>query len=137
MAETKSIRDARTHSVIGAAMEVHRQLGPGFLEAVYQEALTIELQARSIPFQREVELPVLYKGQRLDVSYRADFICYESVVVELKAVTRLSGTDESQVINYLKATGFSTGLLLNFGEPSLRFRRFVSSKSAQSAKSAD
>jgi GxxExxY protein len=114
-------------------MEVHRQLGPGFLEAVYQEALALELKARGIPHRREVELPILYKGTRLAVAYRADFVCHETVVVELKALARLTGTEESQVINYLKAAGFATGLLLNFGAPSLQFRRFVSSQSAKSA----
>ena len=122
-----------TQKVIGAAMEVHRCLGPGFLEAVYQEAMVVELKTRGIPFQREVELPVLYKGERLNVLYRADFLCHETVVVELKALAKLSGVEESQVINYLKAAGFSTGLLLNFGGASLQYRRFVSSKSARHA----
>ena len=85
-------------------MEVHGQLGPGFLEAVYQEALAAELKARGIPFSREVELPVFYKGQRLACCYRADFVCYESVIVEVKALRELSGVEESQVLNYLKAT---------------------------------
>ncbi len=114
-------------------MEVHRHLGPGFLEAVYQEAMALELTARGISHQREVELPVLYKGTRLKVSYRPDFICHETVVVELKAVAKLTGVEESQVINYLKAAGFSTGLLLNFGGPSLQYRRFISSQSVKSA----
>ena len=79
----------------------------------------------------------MYKGQRLNVSYRPDFICDDTVVVELKALAKLSSTEESQVINYLKATGFSLGLLLNFGGASLQFRRFISSSSVKSAKSAD
>jgi GxxExxY protein len=134
---TKDIRDPRTHAIIGAAMEVHRQLGCGFLEAVYQEAMALELKARDILHRREIELPVFYKGERLNVSYRADFICFDTVIVELKALSQLSGVEESQVINYLKATGFSTGLLLNFGAASLQHRRFVFSKSAKSAQSAD
>jgi GxxExxY protein len=120
-----SERDPRTHAIIGAAMEVHRQLGPGFLEAVYQEALALELHARDIPFRCEVELPVFYKGRRLNKSYRADFICYDSVLVETKALAGLTGIEEAQVINYLKATGLEIGLLVNFGSKSLEFRRFI------------
>jgi GxxExxY protein len=118
-------RDEQTHGIIGAAMEVHRQLGPGFLEAVYQEALAIEFAARSIPLAREVELPVNYKGQRLTCSYRADFVCYESVIVELKALKAITGVEEAQLLNYLKATRLERGLLVNFGRPSLEFKRFV------------
>jgi len=106
-------------------MEVHRELGCGFLEPVYQEALAIELGKQHIPFEREVELPVAYKGQPLNVSYRADFVCFGSVVVELKALRDLSGNEEGQVMNYLKATGIRVGLLLNFGASSLQYRRLV------------
>ena len=117
--------DPRTYAIIGAAMEVHRELGPGFLEAVYQEALAIELSVRGIPFQREVELPIAYKGKTLQTAYRADFICYDEVVIELKSIKRLGVIEEAQLLNYLKATGYQVGLLINFGAASLETRRFV------------
>jgi len=122
-------RDPRTYAIIGAAFEVHKTLGGGFLEAVYGDALAVEFTQRQIPFQREVELPILYKGGRLATLYRADFICFEDVIVELKAVSRTASVEEAQVINYLKATGLAIGLLLNFGPKSLEHRRFVNSKS--------
>ena len=117
--------DPRTYAIIGAAMEVHRELGPGFLEAVYQEALAIELSLRGIPFQREVELPIAYKGKTLQTAYRADFICYDEVVIELKSIKQLGVIEEAQLLNYLKATGYQVGLLINFGAASLETRRFV------------
>lgn len=106
-------------------MEVHRQLGCGFLEPVYQEALAIELAECVIPFRRELNFPISYKGLLLETHYRPDFICFDSVVVELKALGQLSSVEESQVINYLKVTGYHTGLLLNFGARSLEQRRFI------------
>lgn len=125
-------RDERTYAVIGAAMEVHRQLGHGFLEAVYQEALAIELSELGVPFQREAELIVRYKGKALSCEYRADFLCYEAVVVvELKAVSNIVAAHHAQLINELKATGYHVGLLLNFGTPSLEHRRFIHSDQSQ------
>ena len=118
-------RDPRTFAIIGAAMEVHRELGPGFLEAVYQEAFARELTKQGIPFRAEVEVPVFYKGQKLSTSYRADFVCFDSIIVEVKALGQLTGIEESQVINYLKATDHSIGLLMNFGVRSLQHKRLV------------
>ena len=97
-------RDPRTYAIIGAAMEVHKHFGRGLLESVYQEALAIELGLRGIPFKREVRLPVNYKGQVLVTKFCADFICFDSLVVELKALAQISGSEEAQLINYLKAT---------------------------------
>lgn len=130
-------KDPRTHAIIGAAMEVHRKLGCGFLESVYQEALAFEFDLRKLPYRREAELPVFYKEKRMSATYRPDFVCYDSVVVELKALARLSGSEEAECLNYMKAGGFESGLLPNFGAKSLEFRRIVLTKSAESAKSAD
>ncbi len=128
-------KDTRTFEIIGAAMEVHRILGPGFLGAVYQEAMARELGRRQVPFRVEVELPIFYKGEKLSTSYRTDFVCYDSVIVEIKALSRLTGLEAAQVINYLKAGGHSIGLLLNFGARSLEHKRWILSpkKSAESA----
>jgi len=118
-------KDPRTFEIIGAAMEVHRELGPGFLEGVYQEAFSGELAKQGIPFRPEVELPVFYQGDKLSTSYRADFVYFDSIIVEVKALGQLTGIEESQVINYLKASGHSVGLLLNFGARSLQHKRLV------------
>jgi len=126
--EASEHRDPRTFAIIGAAMEVHRQLGSGFLGAVYKEALTWEFTERAVPFRREVELPVFYKAHKLNTTCRADFVCYGSVIVELKALAKLGGIEEAQIINYLKSGQHETGLLLNFGAPSLDYRGFIFSR---------
>jgi GxxExxY protein len=117
--------DPRTYAVIGAAMEVHRQLGCGFLEAVYQEAMEIELAERSIPFDPQQDIPIQYKGRVLKTLYRPDILCFGSIVVELKALTQIGAAEEAQVLNYLKGTGFEIGLLINFGRSSLQTKRFI------------
>jgi GxxExxY protein len=132
-------KDPQSHAVIGAAMEVHRELGRGFLELVYQTALALELQDRRIPFKAEVALPVRYKGKLLTCGYRADFVCFEDFLVEIKAVSRLTSADDAQLLNELKATGYQHGLLLNFGARSLEVKRLVRTlpeNLRQSAKSA-
>ena len=123
-------KDPQTYVIIGAAMEVHRHLGHGFLEAVYQAALEVELKARGIVYQPQPELIVHYKGHPLDCKYKPDFVCFESVIVEIKALGELTSREEAQLINYLKATGLTRGLLLNFGTSRLEYRRFVRSYSA-------
>ena len=117
--------DPQTYAIIGAAMEVHRELGNGFLEAVYQEAMALELAARQIPFQREASLQVKYKSQPLACAYKADFVCHDEILVEPKATERLGDPEKAQVINYLNATKFTRALLFNFGSPSLEYQRTV------------
>ena len=106
-----------SYKIVGAAFKVYNTLGQGFLEAVYQEALEIELQRQGIPFEREKELKINYDGVELKQSYKADFVCFDKIIVELKAVSTLDDVHRSQVYNYLHATGFKLGLLLNFGNP--------------------
>ncbi len=121
-------RDPRTYAIIGAAITVHRALGHGFLEPVYQDSLAIEFRHQQIPFEREKQIPVFYRGIKLESFYKADFICFEDVVVELKALNSLERTHESQLINYLKATGKEYGLLINFGTFKLQHKRLILSK---------
>ena len=108
-------------------MTVHRELGCGFLEAVYQEALEKEFSEVGIPFQREVPLKIYYKGLPLDKEYVADFICYNKIIIELKAVSKLTDIHKCQVRNYLKATGYKLGIFANFGTTSLETERVCNS----------
>jgi len=119
------MRDERTYKIIGAALEVHKGLGCGFLEAVYQEALEREFVIQRIPFKSQPIVEITYKGRPLNKTYQPDFVCYDEVIVEIKAISSLTGLEESQLINYLKATGINVGLLLNFGSKSLEQKRFV------------
>ena len=114
------------YAVVGAAIEVHRELGPGFLEAIYQEAMEIELSKRGIPFDAQKPIQVRYKSQILNKKYVADLVCFDLIIVELKALNRLSGNEQAQILNYLKATGFKVGVLINFGSHGkLEWKRFV------------
>ena len=113
------------YAIVGAAMEVHSELGPGFLEGVYGDALAVELEARGIPFVREVDIPVLYKGKTLPHAYRADFLVFGQIIVEIKAVKSLGNVERAQTLNYLKATKHQLALLMNFGAPQLDRIRLV------------
>ena len=106
-------------------MEVHRVLGPGFLEAIYQEALEIEFEIKDIPYIREAPLKINYKGNTLKKEYNADFICYDKIIIETKALCDLTSEHESQLLNYLKATEKKLGILINFGKPQLQHKRII------------
>ena len=114
-------------AIVGAAMEVHTILGPGFLEAVYGDALALEFSKRGIPFRRECEIEITYKDHPLPHRYRADFLVYDSIILELKAIHSLGDNERAQAFNYLKATGLSLCLLINFGSPRLDWIRLVKS----------
>ena len=116
------------YNIIGAAMEVSNELGSGFLEAVYQEALEIEMKNRDIFFKAQHEIAISYKSIKLNKKYCADFLCYDSIIVEIKAIKKLSEIEEAQILNYLKATGLQLGLLINFGNPKMEWKRYANTK---------
>lgn len=118
-------KDSFSYEIIGAAMEVHRELGPGFLEAVYQEAMEIELKERKVPFTAQPQVKLYYKQFPMNKYYIPDFVCFDSHLVEIKAETCLTRVDEAQLINSLKASHHRIGLLINFGQSSLKYQRFV------------
>jgi GxxExxY protein len=122
---TQAFTDPETYAIIGAAMEVHRELGCGYLEAVYRRALEIEFENRQIAFTNEVNIPIRYKAQSLALGYRADFVCFDTILVEIKALDGLGPVEQAQVLNYLKGAGLKRGLLLNLGQTSLQCRRLV------------
>ena len=113
--------EEQTQTIINACLEVHNELKSGFLEPVYQEALELEFQLQKIPYEREKKLNIVYKGRKLKKEYFADFFCYDNIIVELKAVSRLENEHKAQVINYLKAINKEIGLLINFGKASLQW----------------
>ena len=114
-----------SYAIHGALFAVHRELGVGFLERVYQDALEYEFKERGIPYEREKLIQIMYKDKPLGEPYRADFVCYDKIIVELKALSELDGTHRAQVINYLKAAKMKLGLLVNFGEISAKVERLL------------
>ncbi|MCL2711026.1 MAG: GxxExxY protein [Planctomycetaceae bacterium] len=123
---SKLIYDEESYQIRGACMEVYKEMGIGYLEAVYQECLEREFSARGIPFQSQQELVLHYKGSPLRQTYKPDFICYDKIVVEIKGVPEIHQAHKAQIINYLKATGFKLGLLVNFGaHPLIQIERFA------------
>ncbi len=125
--DTKELRfKDEVFAIVGAAMEVHRALGPGFLEAVHAEALSKEMVPSGIPFDQKVLLQIRYKGELLKKTYRADFVAFGAILVEIKASDGLGDADRAQLLNYLKATGHPAGVSLNFGHhPKLEWIRMV------------
>jgi hypothetical protein len=122
----KLILEKETYEILGACFEVYREKGCGFLEAVYQECLSLELELRGVPAQSAVPLALTYKGRSLKKGYEADFICYDKVLLEIKAVSALADEHRAQIQNYLHATGLKVGLLVNFGHyPKVEHERFV------------
>ena len=117
--------DQQTYQIIGACMEVHRELGSGFLEAVYQEALEYEFSDRNIPFISQPDVTINYKKRKLKKIYIPDFFCFNEIIIEIKAISKITEIDDAQILNYLKATEFKRGLLVNFGAKSLEYKRFV------------
>jgi GxxExxY protein len=122
---TDIVYKEESYKIIGACMEVHKKLGPGFLESVYSEALEIEFQNAGIPYEKEKKLSVFYDDKTLNKYFRADFICYDLIILELKATKFLIEADHRQTMNNVKATKYKLGLLINFGTPSLTYKRIV------------
>ena len=124
-AANKILYREESFAIIGACMKVHRTLGAGFLEAVYEEALEREFQNLKIPFKRQVKLDLYYGNQKLTKQYRADFICYDEIIVEIKAVSLIPTAFYAQLQNYLKCTNIELGMLINFGTSSLTYKRMI------------
>ena len=126
MEEERIVFKEESYRIIGACFEVYKDKGSGFLEAVYQECLSLELDRQQIAFQEKPRLGLTYKGQPLQQEYEPDFLCFDKIILEIKAVKHLTDEHRAQVINYLKATGKQLGLLVNFGyHPKIEFERFV------------
>jgi GxxExxY protein len=130
--ETNLLHHELTREIIGAAMEVHSNLGTGFLESVYEAAMAIELNLQKVPYERQKAIAVVYKGE-IAKEFFCDFLVGGKVLVELKALKAITGVEEAQVLNYLKATGLEVGLLINFGERSLKYKRLVLQRQIETA----
>ena len=124
--EEKFLFKEEVFRIIGAAIEVHKELGSGFLESVYEEAMKYESEDRQIPFESQVRIPVYYKGKKMEKEFTADYIGYRGIIVEFKCIPKLTKVEEAQIINYLKATRFKVGLLINFGSHGkLDWKRYI------------
>ncbi len=124
----KIVFKEESFKIIGACMKVHRTLGPGFLEAVYEEALEIEFKNEKIPFEKQIKLNVFYGDEKLKKYYKADFICYDKIILEIKSVIFMPQTFQMQLKNYLVSTKMELGMLINFGTPSLTYKRILNSQ---------
>jgi GxxExxY protein len=118
----------QVYRIIGSAMNVSNELGCGFLEAVYQEAMEIEFTGNNIPYEPQKKIKIDYKGRTLDKEYIADFLCFNDIIVEIKTINRITKIEEAQILNYLKATKLPLGLIINFGTTKLEWRRYANTK---------
>ncbi len=123
--DEKIIFKEESYKIIGIYMNIHSTLGNGFLEAVYCEVLEKEFIKNNIPYKREVKLDLFFNGEKLDKKYKADFICFDNIILEIKAVSFIHENFTKQILNYLKATDKKLGLLINFGEKSLKYKRII------------
>ncbi len=121
------------YAIVGAALDVSNELGCGFLEAVYQEALEIEFRSRKIEYERQRQLKIYYKGSVLQKRYVADYFCYRKIIVEIKAVNQTTSSDDAQLLNYLKVTGCPLGILINFGTVKLEWKRYANTISKRTS----
>jgi GxxExxY protein len=121
----KLLHGDEVYRIVGGAMEVSTQLGSGFLEAVYQEALALEFKSQKIPFEEQIPISIKYKQHRLKSTYVPDFLCFSKIIVEIKAIKHFTPREKAQILNYLKATQFQVGVLLNFGSNRLEWKRFI------------
>lgn len=133
MDEPKILYREESYKIIGACMKVHRELGSGFLEAVYEEALRKEFDNLGIPFDCQVKLNIFYEGEQLNKFYRADFICYDKIILEVKSVSQMPNTFYAQLKNYLAATKMELGMLINFGLPSLHYKRIINTNNSRNS----